>query len=207
MRQPDNAEVLTESENLNKLFDEKAFSWTLAMEDLETVLPGGVQVTTLEPVRDKLGNITLRLRIVGPRDKDLETVQNLEHSRHFLLPRIVGESAENNGGPGERLEPVSASNRVTFELLADYNRAALAEAPAVKKPAEDAGKKEKAEHAAVVEATRAPALPGSSGPGLRRVPMTGVARPQPVTPPSTPQTRTPQAQRPSPPKPQAGEPK
>ncbi len=153
------------------------------------------------------GHITLRLRIVGPRDKDLETVQNLEHSRHFLLPRIVGESAENNGGPGERLEPVSASNRVTFELLADYNRAALAEAPAVKKPAEDAGKKEKAEHAAVVEATRAPARPGSSGPGLRRVPMTGVARPQPVTPPSTPQTRTPQAQRPSPPKPQAGEPK
>ena len=56
------------------------------MEDLETVLPGGVQVTTLEPVRDKQGNITLRLRIVGPRDKDLETVQNLEHPGTSCCP-------------------------------------------------------------------------------------------------------------------------
>jgi type IV pilus assembly protein PilN len=48
MREPENAAVLAQAENLNQLFDEKAFSWTLAMEDLETVLPGGVQVTTLE---------------------------------------------------------------------------------------------------------------------------------------------------------------
>src|SRR5260370_27826499 len=38
MHQPDNAQVLTQVGNLNRLFDEKAFSWTLAMEDLETVL-------------------------------------------------------------------------------------------------------------------------------------------------------------------------
>jgi hypothetical protein len=36
----------------------------------------------------------------------------------------VGESSESTGGPAERLEPVSASNRVNFELLADYNPAA-----------------------------------------------------------------------------------
>src|SRR6516225_1870976 len=61
MRQPDNAQVLEQAGTLNQLFDEKAFSWTLAMEDLETVLPGGVQVTTLEPIRDKDGRITLHL--------------------------------------------------------------------------------------------------------------------------------------------------
>ena len=66
MRQPENAAVLAQAENLNQLFDEKAFSWTLAMEDLETVLPGGVQVTTLEPARDKDGHITLRLACCGP---------------------------------------------------------------------------------------------------------------------------------------------
>jgi type IV pilus assembly protein PilN len=44
MRQPDNAQVLIQAEALNKLFDEKAFSWTLAMEAMETVLPAGVQV-------------------------------------------------------------------------------------------------------------------------------------------------------------------
>ncbi len=120
MRQPENAAVLAQAQNLNQLFDEKAFSWTLAMEDLETVLPGGVQVTTLEPTRDKEGHITLHLRVLGPRDRSIQLVENLEHSRRFLSPRIVGESSESNGGPNDRMQPVSAANRVNFDLLADY---------------------------------------------------------------------------------------
>lgn len=119
MQQTDNARTLQQSENLNRLFDEKSFSWTLAMEDLETVLPAGVQVNTLEPtVKD--GQISVRLRVVGPRDRDVGLVENLEHSRHFLLPRIVGETAESQGGANQRPEPVSASNRVNFDMLADY---------------------------------------------------------------------------------------
>ena len=119
MQQTDNARTLQQAQNLNQLFDEKSFSWTLAMEDLETVLPAGVQVNTLEPtVKD--GQISVRLRVVGPRDRDVGLVENLEHSRHFLLPRIVGETAESQGGPNQAAEPVSASNRVNFDMLADY---------------------------------------------------------------------------------------
>lgn len=139
MRQPENAQLLAHTIALNQLFGEKAFSWTLAMEDLETVLPGGVQVTQLEPVRDKTGTITLHLRVVGPRDRAVDLVQNLEHSRRFLLPRIVGESAESTGGAGEKLAPVSASNRVNFDVLADYNTSAPIEHRAQKKP-QEAGK-------------------------------------------------------------------
>lgn len=120
MRQPDNSLTLQQSENLNRLFDEKSFSWTLAMEDLETVLPAGVQVMTLEPTV-KAGQTSVRLRVIGPRDKDVDLVRNLEHSRHFVLPRIVGESAESSGGPSQRPEPISAANRVDFDVLADYN--------------------------------------------------------------------------------------
>jgi type IV pilus assembly protein PilN len=123
MQRPDNAQLMDHVVILNQLFDEKAFSWTLAMEDLETVLPGGVQVSTIEPVRAKDGHITLHLRVIGPRDRAVELVRNLEHSRHFILPRIVGENAETSGGPNERLEPISASNRVNFDLLAEYNPA------------------------------------------------------------------------------------
>ena len=123
MRQPENAAVLAQAQNLNQLFDAKSFSWTLAMEDLETVLPSGVQVTTLEPIRDKDGHITLRLRVLGPRDRSIQLVQNLEHSKRFLRPRIVGENSESSGGPGQAMEAVSASNRVNFEMLADYNPA------------------------------------------------------------------------------------
>jgi len=123
MQQPANAELLTKIGTLNQLFDQKTFSWTLAMEDLETVLPAGVQVNNLEPVRDKDGSITLHLRVVGPRDRAIELMRNLERSKHFLRPRMVGENAESSGGPGERLEPISASNRVNVDLLADYNPA------------------------------------------------------------------------------------
>ncbi|MGA2886609.1 MAG: hypothetical protein ABSE51_01055 [Terracidiphilus sp.] len=125
MHQPANAQLLTQIGALNQLFDEKTFSWTLAMEDLETVLPGGVQVTSLDPVRDtKTGTITLKLRVVGARDHADDLVENLEHSKHFLLPHIVDESTESTGGPNQRMEPVSASNRFTFEIQADYNSAA-----------------------------------------------------------------------------------
>jgi type IV pilus assembly protein PilN len=127
MRQPEHAQTLQQAENLNQLFDEKAFSWTLAMEDLETVLPAGLQVTTIEPNRNKDGHITLRLRVVGPRDRAVELVQNLEHSRRFSEPRIVGENSESTGRPGEPAEPVSAANRVDFDVLAEYNPASPAE--------------------------------------------------------------------------------
>jgi type IV pilus assembly protein PilN len=135
MHQPAYAGVLTQVAALNQLFDEKAFSWTLALEDLETVLPHGVQVSTIEPLRNKDGSITLHLRVNGPRDLAVELVRNLEHSRRFLSPRIVGESAESSGGPNEHLEPVSASNRVNFDLLAEYNPATPGERRTVRAPA------------------------------------------------------------------------
>jgi type IV pilus assembly protein PilN len=174
MREPANAAVLAQAENLNQLFDEKAFSWTLAMEDLETVLPGGVQVTTLEPVREKDGHISVHLRVLGARDKAIELVENLEHSKRFLSPRIVNESAETSGGPNQRMEPVSMSNRVNFDLQADYNPAAPGERRPVKTPGADHG--------------NAPMQPGtlSAKPaGTYRPPYMGAPRPQ-----APPQPRT-----------------
>ncbi len=173
MQEPKNAQVLDESAALNRLFDEKAFSWTLAMEDLETVLPGGVQATSLEPLRDKKSAlITLRMRVVGPRDKAVELVQNLEHSKRFVLPRIIGETSESNLVPGAALEPVSASNRVNFEVLADYNPATAAERRATRKKAE-ATEQDTQDETGL-------ALSGPPrGPGLRRPPYTGGAAPTP----------------------------
>ncbi len=141
MDRPDNAQLLKQADALNRLFDEKAFSWTLAMENLETVLPRGVQVSTLEPVRAKDGHITLHLRVVGPRDRSVELVRNLEHSRRFLQPRIIGESSESTNQPNQRLEPVSASNRFTFDLLAEYNPPTQEEAKAASKSAKAHGER------------------------------------------------------------------
>jgi hypothetical protein len=75
------------------------------------------------------------MRITGRRDRALELVTNLERSHRFLLPRIVGETAEMSNGPNAKLEPVSASNLFDFELLADYSPATAEERNADTKPA------------------------------------------------------------------------
>ena len=172
MNRPDNAQLLKQADALNRLFDEKAFSWTLAMENLETVLPAGVQVSTIEPTREKDGHISLHLRGVGPRDRSVELVRNLEHSRRFLQPRIVGETSENSNLPNQRLEPVSASNRFTFDLFADYNPPTPEEAKAA------AAKRAKA-GAEIAQANSAP----SSAPASMQNPSRRPVR-APYVPPS-----------------------
>ena len=127
MHRPENARVLIQAQALNELFDAKAFSWTLAMEAMETVLPAGVQVTSIEPVRAPDGHITVHVRVVGPRDKADNLVANLEQSRRFLQPRITGENAESSNNPSQRQEPISISNRFDFDLLAEYNPPTLLE--------------------------------------------------------------------------------
>ncbi len=134
MAQPKNAEFMTEVDELNDLFEEKAFSWTMAMESLETELPGGVQVTQIEPQRSKTGQITLHLRVVGPHDLADELVKHLEHSSRFQAPRIVGEEAESANTPNSKnLEPVSTTNRFNFDLQAEYVPPTEAELAAEKK--------------------------------------------------------------------------
>ncbi len=135
MQRPDNAQLLTQAEFLNEQFDEKAFSWTLAMEAMETVLPAGVQVTSIEPQRSKDGHITVELRVVGPHDRSVDLVRNLEHSRRFLQPRIESESAENSTNANQQLGPISASNRFEFEIFADYNPPAPGERASAKSAA------------------------------------------------------------------------
>ena len=121
MQQPQNAAVLTQSEFLNQLFARKAFSWTATMTDLERTLPGGVQVVSIDPVVAVDGHVTVRLRVTGPRDRAVLVVANLEHSRHFLAPRLASESLANATGSGTAATlPVSAANDVSFDILADY---------------------------------------------------------------------------------------
>jgi type IV pilus assembly protein PilN len=185
MQQPANAQLLAQAKALNQLIDEKTFSWTLAMEDLETVLPGGVQTTTLDPARDaKTGIITLKLRVIGPRDRAVDLVQNLEHSKHFLFPNIVSESMESAGGPGERQEPPSASNRVNFELQAQYNSDTALNRKTQPQAEKSAATGERiGSGAPSSRATKAPVAPGQKP---IRPPASGPGPHNPIPPKPTP---------------------
>lgn len=120
MNEPQNAAVLTRADYLNSLFRRKAFSWTATMTDLETVLPQGVQVLSLDPAVSKSGQVQIRLRVSGARDRAIELVQNLEKSRHFANTRIVGETQAQGSGANSGVQPVSAASITNFDILADY---------------------------------------------------------------------------------------
>jgi type IV pilus assembly protein PilN len=147
MRRPDNAAVLAQAQFLNNLYLHKAFSWTAVMVDLERVLPSGVQVLNIDPAVAKDGSVTIRLRVAGPRERSIELVRNLEHSRRFRSPRIASETAQNasqNGQVNPNFQAVSVTNGVNFDVLAEYNPLPTLEEQ--KEGAADA-KKETASHA------------------------------------------------------------
>jgi type IV pilus assembly protein PilN len=121
MSQPQNAAVLTQATFLNHLFAEKAFSWTAVMMDLETVLPAGVQVMDIDPAIDKSGNVTIRLRVNGQRDRAVDLVRNLEHSRRFLQPQLSSETLETTTGNQANFQPANGPGNVNFDVLAEFN--------------------------------------------------------------------------------------
>jgi type IV pilus assembly protein PilN len=123
MRQPQNRAVLDRARFLNRTFAQKSFSWTAVMMDLENVLPAGVQVTSIEPLISKEGDVTIRLRVSGDRDRAVELVRNLEASQRFLKPTLTSESMEttqasNGRGPAQG---ESVPGGVEFDILSSYN--------------------------------------------------------------------------------------
>ena len=146
MRQPQNKAVLDRSIFLNQLFAEKSFSWTATMMDLERVLPEGVQVTSIEPVITKEGDVNIRLRVSGDRDRAIQLVRNLETSQRFVAPRLSGESAmaADKAKAIGQAQTVSLGgqpigNGVEFEIFSGYNPlivpAAKAQVSTSRKPA------------------------------------------------------------------------
>jgi type IV pilus assembly protein PilN len=124
MREPQNAAVLARAHFLNALFLRKSFSWTAVMMDLETVLPPGVQVTSIEPEPTSDGDVMIQLRVSGDRDRAVQLVRNLERSKRFLAPRLTGEAtqAKEAGSQGNNFNANSlAPAGVEFEILANYN--------------------------------------------------------------------------------------
>jgi type IV pilus assembly protein PilN len=155
MRQPANAAVLDRAHFLNALFLAKSFSWTAVMMDLENVLPTGVQVTSITPQVTAGGDVIIRLRVSGERDRAVQLVRNLEHSRRFLHPRISGEAsqAKDNGSQrpgqyGQFRQPQSnvptGPPAVEFDILADYNP--LPEGESYTRPAKSARVRDTSTH-------------------------------------------------------------
>jgi type IV pilus assembly protein PilN len=136
LRQPVNAATLGRNQFLNTLFARKSFSWTAVLMDLEDVVPNGVQVSSIEPLVSSSGEVTIRLRVLGDRERTVELVRNLEHSRRFIAPRLAGEAQQTanrtgattigaNGLPqlvaATGANGLPAISGVEFEIVSGYN--------------------------------------------------------------------------------------
>jgi type IV pilus assembly protein PilN len=121
MRQKANAEVLDRARFLNALFLRKSFSWTAVMMDLENVLPTGVQVTAIEPQITPEGDVIIRLRVSGDRDRAVQLVRNLERSSRFIAPRLSAENAHKTETGSIAAANAGAPGDVEFDILANYN--------------------------------------------------------------------------------------
>jgi type IV pilus assembly protein PilN len=132
MRQPQNMAVLERSQFLNDVFARKSFSWTAVMMDLEKVLPAGVQVTSIEPVITKEGDVNIRLRVAGDRDKAVQLERNLETSQRFVAPRLASEAAQAQEGNRGQGGPQMVPGAVEFEIFSGYNPLAASDVKKVK---------------------------------------------------------------------------
>jgi type IV pilus assembly protein PilN len=121
MHQPQNMAVLERSQYLNAVFARKSFSWTAVMMDLEKVLPTGVQVTSIDPVITKEGDVNIRLRVSGDRERAVQLVRNLETSQRFLSPRLASEQAQTQEGSRANTAQILAPGAVQFEISSGYN--------------------------------------------------------------------------------------
>jgi type IV pilus assembly protein PilN len=182
MQQPQNRAVLDRSKFLNALFERKSFSWTSVMMDLERVLPSyGVQVTDIEPVIQTEGDVNIRLRVSGDRDRAIDLVRNLEQSQRFLQPRLSNETAQTHeGGAGGTVQPVaqtSAPGAVEFDILSGYNPLPTTPKGSLSSPAS------KAKQGSAPPATK-PAKPGPPKPVANQHPAG--AKPLAIAPPRRP---------------------
>jgi type IV pilus assembly protein PilN len=105
---PQNSGTRDQSKFINELFARKAFSWTRVLSDLETVMPGGVQVVSIKPEISPDGQFRFTLTVAADRRQDaIELVRHMEGSQRFVEPRIIAEHTQRD----------SKDNRIKVDIV------------------------------------------------------------------------------------------
>ncbi len=112
LNRPENRTLREQSNYLNNLFLQKAFSWTQVFEDLERVMPPRLHVISIRPEMDANNQLEIKLSVAGDsHDHALDLVRKMEDSRHFQQTHI---SEENTG------RSQNAGDDVQFQITALY---------------------------------------------------------------------------------------
>jgi len=95
---PANHSTREQSQFLNGLIRRKAFSWTLAFEALEQVMPPNLHVVSLRPEFNDQNLMLLDMKVAGEsRSAAVELVHRMEGSARFQNAQLTGEQEQENG--------------------------------------------------------------------------------------------------------------
>jgi type IV pilus assembly protein PilN len=131
---PENRSTRDRSQFLNDLFRRKSFSWTKVLENLETLMPPRLHVTSIHPDLNSDNQLVLKMVVAGEsRDRALDLVRKMEGSQRFQETQIEQETFSSGN---------SANDAVQFDITALYipEVDAVATAPAAA-PAQKGGAK------------------------------------------------------------------
>jgi len=114
LNRPANRTLREQSNYVNSLFQQKAFSWTRVFEDLERVMPPRLHVVSIRPQTNTDNQLELKLTVAGEsRDRALDLVRKMEDSQHFHQTHI---SQESSGRASQSL-----GDAVQFEISTLYH--------------------------------------------------------------------------------------
>jgi hypothetical protein len=103
LNRPENQDVRDQSRFWNDVIDQKLFSWTRLLSDLEKIMPGRAYVESVQPMITSDKRLQLRLIIAGEKLNDAEElVKRMERSEHFRSTVIGAElppHSQTTGGP------------------------------------------------------------------------------------------------------------
>lgn len=113
LQRPEIAEFLEKAEYLNQLIDQRTFSWTRLLNELETLTPPNVQIASLRPKLEK-GAIDIEIVANARTDQDaILFVSNLEGGNSFFNVRPLSEDVAKTPG-------IAAGKQI--RLVASYKK-------------------------------------------------------------------------------------
>jgi type IV pilus assembly protein PilN len=105
LNRPDNRTLRERSTYLNNLFQQKAFSWTKVLEDLERVMPPRLHVVSIKPEINSDNKLEIKLQVAGDsRERAQDLTRRMEDSQRFQQTRIVQESSGRAQTPGDEVQ-------------------------------------------------------------------------------------------------------
>jgi type IV pilus assembly protein PilN len=135
LNRPENRDTAERSRFLNSVIARKAFSWTRVFEDLESMMPPRLHVSSIAPELDKNNQLQLHMVVAGDsHDRAVELVRRMEESPTFRRPELRSETMVLPGGS------TAAGDTIQFDISSQYLPISEAASAAESKPAERAEK-------------------------------------------------------------------